>query len=173
MTLTRRRFITDSKPSCPFNLTLPRPTDFMNTAKDPEYILTIVQHTYCGDCMWMKGKITDAYHASGIVRGEDSKHWRMQIVSPPWDRDERRAEFPSGFPTVDVPAFKIEVDRRLVFATQNPGLINEILVKLKWMLINRQSNREIVSQLSQMADEWRDNPLAVSCPVESPARPLP
>ena len=40
--------------------------------RNPEYVLTIVQHTYCADCMWVKGKITDAYHASGIVRGEDS-----------------------------------------------------------------------------------------------------
>ena len=35
-----------------------------------EYVLTIAQHTYCTDCMWLKNKITDVYHFSGIVRGE-------------------------------------------------------------------------------------------------------
>ena len=47
--------------------------------RQPEYVLTIVQHTYCADCMWVKGKITDVYHASGIVRGEDSKRYRQTI----------------------------------------------------------------------------------------------
>jgi hypothetical protein len=62
----------------------------------PEYVLTIVQHTYCADCMWVKGKITDAYHASGIVRGEDSKRWRVQIISPPWtEGPQERLPLPS------------------------------------------------------------------------------
>ena len=115
--------------------------------RQPEYVLTIVQHTYCADCMWVKGKITDAYHASGIVRGEDSKHWRLQIISPPWDREARKAEFPSRFETIDVPALKLEADNRLVYATQDPGLISEVLVQLKWILINRHSNIQIEKQL--------------------------
>ena len=122
--------------------------------KEPEYILTIVQHTYCTDCMWLKGKITDAYHASGIVRGEDSKHWRMHILSPPWDRDARRAEFPIGFQTIDVPALKLEVNRLLVFATQDTNMINELLIKLKWMLINRNTNAEIEQQLREIVASW-------------------
>ncbi len=122
--------------------------------KAPEYLITIVQHTYCTDCMWIKGKITDAYHASGIVRGDDSKHWRMHILAPPWDREARQAEFPIGFQTIDVPAMKLEVNRRLVFATQDPNLINDLLVKLKWMLINRNSNAEIEHQLAEIAASW-------------------
>jgi hypothetical protein len=131
----------------------------------PEYILTIVQHTYCADCMWVKGKITDVYHASGIVRGEDSKHWRMQILSPPWDRDARKAEFPSRFETIDVPAMKLEADNRLLFATQDPGLISEILVDLKGMLINRHSNGQIEKQLLDFVKEWKGQPAPDACVV--------
>ena len=138
----------------------------MNT-KHPEYILTIVQHTYCGDCMWLKGKITDAYHASGIVRGDDSKHWRVDILSPPWERDERRAEFPSGFKTIDVPALKLEVDKRIALATQDPSLISELLIKLKWMLINRISNSEIENQMVEIAREWKGAPAGVACLASS------
>ena len=125
--------------------------------REPEYLLTIIQHTYCADCMWMKGKITDVYHASGIVRGEDSKLWRMQILSPPWDREARKAEFPSRFETVDVPALKLEADRRLVIATQNPALISDLLVHLKWLLINRNSNSQIEKQVADFAREWKGN----------------
>ncbi|HXG93588.1 MAG TPA: hypothetical protein VNN73_14680 [Blastocatellia bacterium] len=135
----------------------------MNIAREPEYLLTIVQHTYCGDCMWVKGKITDVYHASGIVRGEDSKRWRMQILSPPWDREARRAEFPSHFETVDVPAMKLEADRRLIFATQNPALISDILVHLKWLLINRKSNAEIEREMLSFIKEWKEKPGADVC----------
>jgi len=133
--------------------------------REPEYVLTIVQHTYCADCMWVKGKITDAYHASGIVRGEDSKHWRMQILSPPWDRDARKAEFPSRFNTIDVPALKLEVDRRLVFATQDAGLISELLVQLKWMLINRHANAQIEKQLVDFMKEWKGQPAPDACVI--------
>ncbi|HKG23760.1 MAG TPA: hypothetical protein VKC34_17800 [Blastocatellia bacterium] len=146
----------------------------MMNAQEPEYILTIIQHTYCNDCMWMKGKITDAYHASGIVRGEDSKRWRMQIISPPWERDDRRAEFPRGFNDVDVPAMKLEVGRRLAFATQNPALINELLMKLKWMLINRHSNAQIEKQLLEIARDWKDSADSVaSCPIDVTASARP
>jgi hypothetical protein len=132
-----------------------------------EFVLTIAQHTYCNDCMWIKGKITDAYHASGMMRGEDSKHWRMQIVSPPWDRNMRAAEFPTGFQTVDVPALKLEVDRKVVLATQNPGLINELLVRLKWMLINHYSNKQMETELGRIAREWKDTADETSCAVLS------
>ncbi|MEK6321076.1 MAG: hypothetical protein AABN33_05275 [Acidobacteriota bacterium] len=133
----------------------------MIEAREPEYVLTVVQHTYCSDCMWVKGKITDSYHASGIVRGEDSKHWRMQILSPPWDKEARRAEFPSRFDTIDVPAVKLEVDRRLIFATQDSGLISELLVQLKWMLINRQSNTQIEKQLVDFVKGWKGQAFAI------------
>ncbi len=131
----------------------------------PEYVLTIVQHTYCADCMWVKGKITDAYHASGIVRGDDSKHWRVQIISPPWDREARKADFPSRFATIDVPALKLEVDNRLICATQNPGLISDALVHLKWMLINRQPNVQIEKGLVDFMKEWKGQPTSEACAI--------
>jgi hypothetical protein len=121
---------------------------------NPDYVLTIVQHTYCTDCMWIKGKITDVYHASGIVRGEDSKSWRVNVISPPWDRELRKSEFPVGFATIDVPAMKLEVNKRVVFTTQDPVLINELLMKLKWMLINCQANAQIEQELSQIVKTW-------------------
>jgi hypothetical protein len=133
--------------------------------REPEYVLTIVQHTYCADCMWVKGKITDAYHASGIVRGEDSKRWRVQIISPPWDREARKNDFPSRFNTIDVPALKLEADNRLVCATQDPGLISELLVQLKWMLINRHSNAQIEKQLVEFVKEWKGKPIPEACAI--------
>lgn len=135
----------------------------MINTNNPEYILTIVQHTYCGDCMWLKGKITDTYHASGIVRGDDSKQWRVNILSPPWDRDARRADFPDGFKTIDVPALKLEVNDRIALATQDPSLINELLIRLKWMLLNRLSNSEIEDQMVEIAREWKGAPEGVAC----------
>jgi hypothetical protein len=137
----------------------------MTNPREPEYLLTIIQHTYCADCMWMKGKITDVYQASGIVRGEDSKRWRMQILSPPWDREARKAEFPSRFETVDVPALKIEADRRLVLATQDPALISDLLVHLKWLLINRNSNSQIEKQVTDFVRGWKAQPGNEVCSV--------
>ena len=121
---------------------------------NPEFVLTIVQHTYCTDCMWMKGKITDVYHASGIVRGEDSKYWRVNVLSPPWDRDSRKSEFPLGFSTIDVPAMKLEVNKRVVFATQDPLLISELLMKMKWLLINCHTNAQIQEELLNIVRNW-------------------
>jgi len=135
--------------------------------RQSEYVLTIVQHTYCADCMWVKGKITDAYHASGIVRGEDSKRWRVQIISPPWDREARKVEFPSRFDSIDVPALKLEADNRLICATQDPGLISELLVQLKWMLINRHSNVQIEKQLVDCMKEWKGQPSPDACAIGS------
>jgi hypothetical protein len=137
----------------------------IKNTNEPEYLLTILQHTYCADCMWMKGKITDVYHASGIVRGDDSKLWRMQILSPPWDREARKAEFPSRFETVDVPALKLEADKRLIVATQNPALISDLLVHLKWLLINRNSNSQIEKQVADFAREWKGQPGNEVCSV--------
>jgi hypothetical protein len=133
----------------------------------PEYVLTVVQHTYCSDCIWIKGKITDVYHASGIVRGEDSKRWRMHILSPPWERDARTTEFPSGFESVDVPALKLVVGSEVALATQNPDLINEILVKLKVMLMNRLPNSKIRTQLDEIIRNWKDSPHSTTCMVTS------
>jgi hypothetical protein len=130
---------------------------------NPEYVLTIVQHTYCTDCMWIKGKITDVYHASGIVRGEDSKHWRINVLSPPWDREARRLEFPKGFSTIDVPAMKLEVNKRVVFATQDPHLISELLVKMKWLMINNHPNAKIQEEMVKIVKGWdADSVSAVS-----------
>jgi len=137
----------------------------MLNSKAPEYVLTVVQHTYCGDCIWLKGKITDVYIASGIVRGEDSKNWRMQILSPPWDRTERKRDFPKGFPDVDVPAMKLEVDGRIIFASQQPGLINEVLLKLKPMLVSRHSNAQIQKQLEEVVRTYKESPTQTLCTV--------
>lgn len=139
----------------------------MSQSRGAEYVLTVLQHTYCSDCMWMKGKITDVYHASGIVRGDDSKHWRMQILSPPWDRDLRKADFPGGFATVDVPALKLEVDGRLLFATQNPDLISELLVKLKSMLLGSLSNLEIQTRLDDLVLNWTPTSGKATCVVKT------
>jgi hypothetical protein len=128
-----------------------------------DYLLTIVQHTYCSDCMWLKGKITDVYHASGIVRGEDSIYWRMQILSPAWDRRDRAKQFPKGFATVDVPALKLEVANHIILATQDPGLINELLQKLKWMLINGKTNLEISRELETTAHGWAGSGNQTAC----------
>jgi hypothetical protein len=137
----------------------------MLNSKAPEYVLTVVQHTYCGDCIWLKGKITDVYIASGIVRGEDSKNWRMQILSPPWDRTERKRDFPKGFPDVDVPAMKLEVDGRIIFASQQPGLINEVLLKLKPMLVSRHSNAQIQKQLEEVVRTYKEPATQTLCTV--------
>jgi len=128
-----------------------------------DYVLTIIQHTYCPDCMWMKGKITDVYHASGIVRGDDSKLWRVQIVSPPWDRNLRKPAFPSGFDTVDVPALKLEAGTRVIFSTQNPPLIGDLLVKLKWLLIHRKSNAQIEMEMRDFIGTWQEGPGMDTC----------
>jgi hypothetical protein len=135
--------------------------------KEQEYVLTIVQHTYCGDCMWVKGKITDVYHASGIVRGEDSKHWRMQIISPPWDRQARKAEFPSRFDSIDVPALKLEAGNKLVIATQDPALIGDLLMHLKWMLINRLGNADIEKGVLDFTRDWKAKPGPELCAVSN------
>jgi hypothetical protein len=107
--------------------------------------------------MWVKGKITDVYHASGIIRGEDSKRWRVQILSPPWDREARRRDFPSRFETVDVPAIKLEAGERLVFASQHPALIGDALIKLKWLLINRKTNAQIEAEMRDFVTTWSEN----------------
>src|SRR5580704_17036401 len=114
------------------------------TDLDPsDYLLPILQHNYCADCMWIKGKITDVYHASSLMRGEDSKTWRINVISPIWDRDKRALDFPKGFTGIDVPGLKLEVDGRVTLATQNPALIEGILLKLKAMLMGHKTNAEI------------------------------
>lgn len=132
---------------------------------ESDYVLTIVQHNYCGDCMWIKGKITDVYHASSQMRGEDSKNWRINIISPMWDRNKRALDFPRGFDSIDVPALKLEVDRRPVLATQNPGLINELLLRLKSLLMNKQTNAQIQAELVRVGKEWKDIDGQESCSI--------
>ena len=116
-----------------------------------EYVLTVVQHTYCTDCATLKNRIAEIYILSGLQRGEQSKHWRVQLVSPPWDRNKRRREFPLGFSDVDVPALKLEINGRLVAATQAPGVISAVLGKLKQMLTERLSNEQIAAEITSLA----------------------
>ncbi|HEU4389517.1 MAG TPA: hypothetical protein VFV34_17060 [Blastocatellia bacterium] len=139
----------------------------MESSKPSEYVLTIVQHNFCKDCVSLKNKITDVYYASGMNRGDDSQHWRIHIISPPWDRNDRLRDFPRGFQTVEIPAVKLEVDKAKVFATQNPALISELLTKLKWLLINRHTNVQIEGQIAKLVQEWVDSPSDAACPVDS------
>ena len=135
-----------------------------NTTQN-DYLLTIVQHNYCPDCMWLKGKITDVYHASSLMRGEDSKNWRINVISPLWDRDKRALDFPVGFESIDVPAVKLEVDGKIAVASQNPALIDALLLKVKSMLANREPNHHIKEQMEEVAREWKDSDAPVSCQV--------
>jgi len=132
-----------------------------------DYLLTIVQHNYCSDCMWLKGKITDVYHASSLMRGDDSRNWRINIISPFWDRDKRPKDFPKGFDSVDVPALKIEVDGKVAVASQNPALIGEMLLKLKSALTGREANQSIVERIQTLARDWKDPETPASCEVRS------
>jgi hypothetical protein len=116
-----------------------------------EYVLTVVHHTYCADCAVIKNKIAEVYILSGLQRGEQSKHWRVQLLSPPWDRGARRREFPVGFPDIDVPALKLEVNGRIVAVTQSPGVISAVLARLKQMLTDRLSNEEMASEINRLA----------------------
>jgi hypothetical protein len=64
---------------------------------DPsDYLLTVLQHNYCSDCMWIKGKITDVYNASSLMRGEDSKTRRINVISPVWERSKTCGWLPKG-----------------------------------------------------------------------------
>jgi len=67
--------------------------------------------------------------------------------------------------TIDVPALKLEADNRLVYATQDPGLISEVLVQLKWMLINRHSNIQIEKQLVEFMKGWKGQPAPDVCAI--------
>jgi hypothetical protein len=91
----------------------------------------------------------------------------MQILSPPWDREKRKADFPAGFHSLDVPALKLEADGRLVFATQNPEMISELLVNMKGMLMSSLTNLEIHSRLSDIVLNWKDGRGKTTCIVTS------
>ncbi|HEY7546187.1 MAG TPA: hypothetical protein VID27_14945 [Blastocatellia bacterium] len=130
-----------------------------------EYVLTLVQHAFCTDCALVKNKIAEIYIMSGLNRGEQSKHWRVQILSPPWDRNARRTEFPKGFKSVDVPALKLEVNGRVVATTQAPGDISNILSKLKEMLGKRCDNDQIASEIELMVKSSTSKPEDAVCPV--------
>jgi hypothetical protein len=130
-----------------------------------EYVLTVVQHTYCADCAMVKNKIAEVYIMSGLQRGEQSKHWRVQVVSPPWDRNMRRREFPTGFSGIDVPALKLEVNGRIVAATQTPGVISAVLARLKQMLADRSSNEEMASEVASLAQNTSIKLEDDTCPL--------
>jgi hypothetical protein len=42
-------------------------------------------------------------------------------------------------------------------------LINDLLVHLKWLLINRRPNAEIEQEVARFAREWKARPGADSC----------
>lgn len=77
-------------------------------------------------------------------------HWRMEILSPSLDASRRPDDFPQGFDTLDVPGLKLEADGKVVFAVQEPFIVEQLLARLKWMLINHQSNEQIASQLTEL-----------------------
>jgi hypothetical protein len=131
-----------------------------------EYVLTLVQHTYCADCALVKNKIAEVYIMSGLPRGEQSKHWRVQILSPPWDRNARRPEFPSGFADVDVPALKLEINGHTVATTQVPGVISAVLVRLKEMLGGRNSNEQMACEIERLVATSAIRPEDAICPVD-------
>jgi hypothetical protein len=133
--------------------------------QNSEYILTLVQHTYCTDCALIKNKIAEVYIMSGLARGDESRYWRVQVISPPWDRKAREREFPSGFKSVDVPALKMEVNGRVVATTQVPGTISAILVKLKEMLGKRQSNDQMATEIDRLAKTSNLKTDDAVCPV--------
>ena len=130
-----------------------------------EFVLTLVQHTYCADCALIKNKIAEVYIMSGLPRGEQSKHWRIQVLSPPWDRNARRREFPSGFADVDVPALKLEINGRTAATTQVPGVISAVLVKLKEMLGDRCSNEQMASEIERLVATATIKPDEAICAV--------
>src|SRR5215471_2630312 len=137
-----------------------------NTMSSPkEYVLTLIQHTSCPDCALLKNKIADVYVMSGLNRGDESKHWRVQIFSPPWDREARKADFPSGFKEVDVPALKLEVGGRIVTTTQAPAAISAVLTNLKAMLLNRASNGEMAVEIERLIKTTIDSSTGDYCPV--------
>jgi hypothetical protein len=113
----------------------------------------------------LKNKIADVYVMSGLNRGDESKHWRVQIFSPPWDREARKADFPSGFKEVDVPALKLEVGGRIVTTTQAPAAISAVLTNLKTMLLNRASNGEMAVEVERLIKNTIDSSTGDYCPV--------
>ena len=141
------------------------------TKEIPEYVLTLVQHTYCTDCALIKNKIAEVYIMSGLPRGEESRYWRVQIVSPPWDRNARRKEFPKGFQDVDVPALKMEVNGRISATTQAPSTISAILVRLKEMLGERLSNAQLASEINRLAKTSNIKSDDAVCKVAPEQRP--
>ena len=130
-----------------------------------EYVLTLVQHTYCSDCASIKNKIAEVYIMSGLPRGEDSRYWRLQILSPPWDREARRKEFPAGFKDVDVPALKMEINGRTAAVSQVPGTISVILAKLKEMLREHRTNDQMASEIVRLAKASSNKPDDAVCLV--------
>lgn len=126
----------------------------MITKKFPEYLLTFVQHTCCDDCNRLKNKFIDVYNASGISRGEDSKHWRVQLLAPSSNVEHGKHEISTEQESLEVPGFRLEEDGDVVFDVQDLQLIEELLGKLKWMLVNHNSNEQIRTQLGTLIQQW-------------------
>ena len=130
-----------------------------------EYVLTIVQHTYCPDCAILKNKIAEVYILSGLDRGDESKHWRINICSPPWDREARKAEFPGGFNEVDVPALKLEVGGRMIAKTHAPTAISAVLTRLREMLMKRSGNGEMTAEVERLIKAAPERVTGEYCPI--------
>ena len=64
-----------------------------------------------------------------------------------------------------MPALKLEVDGRIIFASQQPGLINDVLLKLKPMLVNRDSNAEIHKKLEEVVRNYKESATQTLCTV--------
>jgi len=91
----------------------------------------------------------------------------IQVVSPRWDREARKAEFPSGFKEYDVPALKLEVDGRTATTSQAPAAISAVLASLKAMLMNRASNGEMAAEIENLVKTAIDSRTGNYCPVDA------
>lgn len=60
----------------------------------------------------------------------------------------------------EVPGLKLEGDGELVFDVQDPTLIGELMGRLKWMLVNHNSNEQIRFQLTTLIQRWRQGSFA-------------
>ncbi|MGH9821943.1 MAG: hypothetical protein ACREDR_01590 [Blastocatellia bacterium] len=131
----------------------------MGITRFSEYVLTAVQHTCCDDCNKLKTKFADVYNASGISRGEDSRHWRVQLLAPSSEITHGR-HMGNEEDESEVPGLKLEGDGELVFDVQDPTLIGELMGRLKWMLVNHNSNEQIRFQLTTLIQRWRQGSFA-------------
>ncbi|HYL99543.1 MAG TPA: hypothetical protein VEZ90_11365 [Blastocatellia bacterium] len=130
----------------------------MITKRIPEYVLTIVQHTCCDDCNKLKVRFADVFNASGISRGEDSKHWRVQLLAAS-SEVQHATQYGTSEDTSKMPGLKLQADDTVVFSVQDTTLITELMGRLKWMLINHNTNEQIRSQLAGLIEQWSHHSL--------------